>query len=94
MQPSLVNVNAIGQLEGFTHQATLIYLNEKSNTKQLIKIITEFLSKQNEIAFGTTAAPVNGFILRILGFKAEQLFNCIKTISQDHLTNKIIEYAG
>jgi urease accessory protein len=94
MQPSLVDVNTIGQLEGFTHQATLIYLNENANTKQLIKIITEFLSTQTEITFGITAAPINGFILRMLGHKAEQLFDCIKTIAEHHLTKKQIEYAG
>lgn len=94
MQPAIINVNAIGQLEGYTHQATLIYLNEKAQIKTLIKEITTFLSAQNEIIFGITAAPKNGLIIRLLGHKAEQLFNCLNTIAADHLTKKIIEYAA
>ncbi len=94
VQPSLVDVNAIGQLEGYTHQATLIYLNEKAAVKTLIKAITEFLSAQNEIAFGITAAPKNGIIIRLLGYKAEQLFDCLKTIADLHLTKNKMEYAG
>ncbi len=94
VQPSVVDVTAIGQLEGYTHQATLIYLNEKAAIKTLIKEITEFLSTQNEIAFGITAAPKNGIIIRLLGYKAEQLFNCLKTIGAHHLTKNKFEYAG
>ena len=94
VQPSLVDVNAIGQLEGYTHQATLIYLNEKAEIKTLIKEITEFLSTPNEIAFGITAAPKNGLIIRLLGYKAEQLFDCLKTIAELHLTKNKMEYAG
>jgi urease accessory protein len=94
VQPSLVDVNAIGQLEGYTHQATLIYLNQKAPIKTLIKEITEFLSTQTEIAFGITAAPKNGIIIRLLGYKAEQLFDCLKTIAAHHLTQNKMEYAG
>ena len=94
VQPSLVDVNAIGQLEGYTHQSTLIYLNEKAAIKPLIKEITEFLSTQNEIAFGITSASKNGLIIRLLGYKAEQLFDCLKTISEHHLTKNKLEYAG
>ncbi len=86
VQPSLNNVNAIGQMEGYTHQGTLIYLNEQANTKELIKSITEFLSSQDKITFGITAAPKNGLVIRLLGFKGEQLFDCIKTIAANHLT--------
>ncbi|MEO6328954.1 MAG: urease accessory protein UreD [Ginsengibacter sp.] len=94
VQPSVVNVNLIGQLESYTHQATLIYLNEKASIKILIKEITAFLSIQNEIIFGITAAPVNGLIIRLLGYKAEQLFDCLKTISEHHLTKNKFEHAG
>ncbi len=86
VQPLLVNVNVIGQLEGYTHQATLIYLHEKASTKTLIKEITTCLSAQNEMTFGITTAPKNGLIIRLLGYKAEQLFDCLKTITAHYLT--------
>jgi urease accessory protein len=93
IQPSVADVNAIGQLEGYTHQATLIYLNEKAIVKNLIKEITGFLSTQTKTVFGITAAPKNGLIIRLLGYKGEQLYDCLKSISQHH-TQINLEYAG
>ena len=81
MQPASINVKAIGQLEGFTHQATLIYLNETVDAKQLNKAITNFLYAQSGIIFGISTLQKNGLIIRLLGQKAEQLYNCLKAIA-------------
>jgi urease accessory protein len=81
MQPATINVNAIGQLQGYTHQASLIYLDEKADIKKIMAMVYELLSSQKEISVGVTAAPVNGLIVRILGQKAEQLFDCLKMIA-------------
>jgi urease accessory protein len=80
MQPALINPNVIGQLEGFTHQASFIFLNEKTACVEAANTIHEYLSLQQEIMFGITAAPVNGLIIRLLGYKAEQLHDCLKAI--------------
>jgi urease accessory protein len=85
MQPVLIDPNAIGQLEGFTHQASFIFLDERTDCVDVADTIHEYLSLQNEIVFGITAAPVNGLIIRLLGYKAEQLHECLKA------TTKIIE---
>ncbi len=82
MQPSVVDTKAIGQLEQFTHQASLICLNEKINVNELLDEVYEYLSLQNEIIFGVTAAPVNGMIVRLLGNKAEQLWECLISSAQ------------
>ena len=81
MQPLLIVVNGIGQLQGFTHQASLIYLNQEVAIKPVIAKILELLSTQKEISVGVSAAPVNGLIVRILGQRAEQLFDCLKMIA-------------
>ena len=95
INPSIVDVNAIGQLEGYTHQATFIFLKENIPVNDLIKNISNFLSTESEIVFGISAAPVSGFILRLLGQKAEQLHACLKLIAEKFITpKKIIEYAG
>ncbi len=73
MQPSLIDVHAIGQLEGYTHQASLIYLNEGADTKQMQTVFLELLAEEKNIEYGVTAAPVNGLIVRLLGHGAEQL---------------------
>ncbi len=81
MQPLLVNPNSMGQLEGYTHQASFIYLNESVDIVELCDTVYEFLSNKNEIQFGVSTTQTNGIIIRILGFKAEQLFTYLKEIS-------------
>ena len=79
MQPAIINVNAIGQLEGYTHQASLIYLDEEADIKTLSAAVSmNVIIEQKEISFGITAAPVNGLIVRLLGHKAEQLHRLFK----------------
>ena len=81
IDPFLINVNAIGQLEGYTHQATLICVNETISIAELVKNIVAYLEDQEEITYGITSAPVNGLIVRLLGQRAEQLYSCLQLIS-------------
>jgi urease accessory protein len=81
VQPSLVHPDLTGQMEGFTHQASLIFLNEALPVNEVSNTVYDFLSLQGEITFGVSTAPVNGLLVRILGYKAEQLYDCIKAIA-------------
>ncbi len=81
IEPSTINLNTIGQLEGFTHQASFTYLHAAAKIKPLIDLVNDFLTNQPDIAFGITEAPANGLIVRILGNKAEQLHDCLKSIA-------------
>lgn len=86
--PLLSNVHAIGQLEGYTHQAMLLFLDENVDIKFLIENITGLLSGIKNIEFGISAAAVNGFTLRLLGYKAEQLYDILKLISKNFIIDK------
>jgi urease accessory protein len=77
MQPAAINVNAMGQMEGYTHQASLICLGYDSSKED----INAFLASQTEITYGITEVPKGGALVRILGQKAEQLHQCLKTIA-------------
>lgn len=77
MQPASINVHAMGQMEGYTHQASLICLGFDI-AKEVIK---SFLTTQSGIDFGITETPKGGILVRILGQKAEQLHHCLKTIA-------------
>jgi urease accessory protein len=96
VQPQLIDVSAIGQLQGFTHQASLIYLNEHADIKKIMARLTDILTEQEDISFGITAAPVNGIIIRMMGQKAEQLFDCLKMIAgflPQNTQHKTLPYA-
>ena len=82
MQPSIVDVNAIGQLEGFTHQATLIFINDHINIDKAITCLHEMLSLHSDICFGVSALQVKGLIVRLLGYKAEQLHTVLKLLAE------------
>jgi urease accessory protein len=81
IKPAIINVNAIGQLEHYTHQASLIYLNETADTRTQRQTINELLSIQSGITYGITETPKNGLLVRILGHKGEQLRNCLIKIA-------------
>lgn len=79
VQPALTNVHAIGQWEGYSHQASLILIQETVTTA--IETIHEYLSQQANITFGISTTATNAVIVRILGYKAEQLYTCLHTIA-------------
>jgi len=81
VQPAAFNVNKLGQMEGFTHQASLIFINEKVAIEKLITQISQEFNQEN-IVFGISLLPVNGFLVRLLGQKGEVLFDCLKNIAQ------------
>ena len=81
MSPSTINVHAIGQLEGYSHQASLIYIDTTTNVNEVISTINAHLLEQKHICIGVSALPVNGIIVRLLGYKAEQLYNCLQKIA-------------
>ncbi|HMO62509.1 MAG TPA: urease accessory protein UreD [Ferruginibacter sp.] len=80
MQPTLIDVNDIGQLEGYTHQASMIWLQENTDIKKTQEAIIALLAAELNIEYGITAAPVNGLIVRLLGNGAEQLYALLHQI--------------
>ena len=80
--PAETDLYAIGQLEGFTHQASLIFIDDQNETAHLITEANEFLETQNGMMFGITTSSETGILVRILGHKSEQLLDCLKTISK------------
>lgn len=82
LKPQQTSLSAIGQLEGFSHQATLLYLNEEAAVAPLLEILVMELEKEDNIAFGVSALPVNGLVVRLLGHKAEQLFQLLQTLAE------------
>jgi urease accessory protein len=81
IEPGSTNMHGIGQMEGYTHQASFIYINENLAVKDCMRRLTDLLIAEDGIEFGITTAPVNGLIVRLFGFRAEQLHGCLKRIA-------------
>jgi urease accessory protein len=83
LQPALFDITALGQLENYTHQASLIFLNEEVCVPPLANRLHDMLSFENGICFGITTLPVNGFLVRLLGYKGEQLYGILKKLEAE-----------
>jgi urease accessory protein len=81
MQPSFINPSKMGQLEGYTHQASLLIIDETIDTDLFTNEVNDYLQQQNEIDFGISTTHTNGIIIRILGYKGEPLFNFLNHIA-------------
>lgn len=81
MQPQLLSMEAIGQMEGYSHQATLFYVNTgvAPDVKEACNAILE---QEQGIAAGISSAGTYSTVIRILGNGGEQLFNCLRKIQQ------------
>ena len=80
MKPAFINVHAIGQLENYTHQASMIWLQENIDVKGIQLQILDLLGSEKSIMAGVSQTPVNGLIIRLLGYGAEQLYDCLQNI--------------
>jgi urease accessory protein len=75
IQPSKNNVHAIGQLEGYTHQSTLLFINDIADLSEISVACAGLFEGIEDLVFGISFLQVNGLIIRMLGQKAEKLFN-------------------
>lgn len=79
--PELMPLAAIGLLEGFTHQGTLIYVNTGNQpVDELIECIYEMMQGEQEVQFGISKIRHDGFVLRCLGHGGEQLYDRFQSI--------------
>lgn len=81
MEPLIRSVHMLGQLEGYTHQSTLLFINDEAGMEKISAVCLEILSSFKEITFGISMLPINGLMIRILGHKGEQLFDCNKKLT-------------
>jgi urease accessory protein len=81
VQPAITDIYATGQWEGYTHQASLICFPGIKDATTIIEIVYEKLLQLKEVVFGISSLSGNGFIVRLLGYKAELLHECLKTIA-------------
>jgi urease accessory protein len=85
MAPASIAVEAIGQLEGYTHQASLLCINSNVVVEKITASIIDVLQQQQNIVFGVSATPVNGVLVKVLGNGAEQLYECLQILTRELL---------
>ncbi|MEZ5023322.1 MAG: urease accessory protein UreD [Chitinophagales bacterium] len=70
-----------GQLEGFTHNASLFILSEQLPFPKLKKEVDDLLSQEKDIAFGSSEAAINGLIVKVLANQSERIYTVINQLA-------------
>jgi urease accessory protein len=81
LEPGVTDLRALGQLEGYTHQAGLIIIKPGNIIAELKETLYTMLEEQAGICFGISSTLQQGLLIRILGYKAEQLFDCLRQLA-------------
>jgi urease accessory protein len=83
LRPSVLPVGALGQMEGFTHQAGLLYVQEGGIDIGAKRArVEEWLGGREGILYGVSEGPANSLVIRMLGNKAEPLYDCLKGMAE------------
>jgi len=81
LQPGMTPVNTISQMDGFTHQASLLFVEEgRQSPKELREEIAAYLSSAHHLIFGVTEGPAGSLVIRLLGHAAEELYDHLRII--------------
>lgn len=81
LRPDIMPLSAMGLLEGFTHQGTLVYLNTKNeDIEDHIEHFYKELEELENVSFGISALEAKGFVIRILGNGGEQMFDFFRKV--------------
>jgi urease accessory protein len=81
LQPLLTDVETLGQMEGYTHQAALIHINTGlCDMESLIEETYAGLQTEENIVFGVSQPFANAMIVRVLGNGGEQLYNAFRKV--------------
>ena len=92
LRPSVLSVEALGQMEGFTHQGSLLCVGDGFGTRR--EEVESCLLGVEGIAYGVSEGPAGSLVVRILGNKAEPLYEVLKRMAEILLCSKAVTYAS
>ncbi|WP_090391260.1 urease accessory protein UreD [Niabella drilacis] len=84
LQPKENDLQAMGMLETYTHQGTLIYSATAGipSAPGLADQVQELLEQEADILGGVSRLQHNGLVVRVLGHGGEQLFTLFQNIQE------------
>ncbi|MET3878328.1 urease accessory protein UreD [Chitinophaga sp. OAE865] len=84
MQPGVTDFQAMGWMEGYTHQATFLYVDTREgiSLQETTDNLHRYLEQQPGLLAGVTRTAGNGIMVRMLGHSGEQLFECQQQLAK------------
>ena len=103
--PQMSPVDMPGQMEGFTHQASMLVMGvEAGGSREMIEGCLARLSEgagpssvspgPQVVIYGVSEGPARSLIVRILGHKAEPLYHVLQEIAGILMAVKPVVYAS
>ncbi len=83
--PSKMNLTALSQMENYSHQGSLTYLNlAKSNAeiKQQVQALQQQFADEKDLLLGISLLNESGLMVRVLGHRAETIQLLFKKIGK------------
>lgn len=86
--PQKMPLTALSQMEDFTHQGTLVYLDLSKSGGEIKQRFLDFNQKfsqqfsEQQILLGTSLLNQGGFIIRALGYRAEKIEQLFQQMAQ------------
>jgi urease accessory protein len=80
-EPAKTTLSSIGQWEGYSHQASLFIVDDCLDMCILKELLLTFLQQQKFIEFGISELHIKGLVIRLFGYKGEQLYACLQQIA-------------
>ena len=71
----------LGELEGFTHQASLLLVGWNDDVDWMLQEVRTFLADTPDLEFGASRLPVKGISVRLLGNGAELLHRTVTDLA-------------
>lgn len=81
LQPGIVLPGSMGQWEGYTHQASLLWHDEKLDMTAMGEALHACLSAETNITAGVSRIASGALLLRVLGQGGEQLYDLFKKVA-------------
>lgn len=75
--PEMSDPLSMGELEGYTHQASLLLVGFNEDAEWMLQEVRAFLSGLPDLEFGASRLPVKGISVRLLGNGAELLHRLV-----------------
>ena len=83
-QPAQMKLTALSQMEGFSHQGSLVYLNLQKTPTEVKQIVQTLQQQESEksILIGVSQLNEGGLIVRVLGHRAELIQKLFEKIGE------------
>ncbi|THA06804.1 urease accessory protein UreD [Rodentibacter pneumotropicus] len=83
--PSSMNLTALSQMENYSHQGSLIYLNLGKSAvelKVILQTIHTHIAEEKTMLVGASLLNSGGIMVRVLGHRAEQIQELFQTVAK------------